>query len=231
MKVHCLFEQSGTFKNVIKNLGGVAKDYDILNDYGQTDVVCDLFDEIEKAYLELSSIFDKFDREDIILAFFPCTEFEDQKNMLMLGNNYSQKNWSDYKKLNYNLYMHKKLANNYEIITKLVLVCIRKGIRLVIENPKGTCHYLFRNWSIKPKVIDLDRRENGDYYKKPTQYWFVNFEPKNNLVMEILEPVEHRGRIEDVHDKAARSEISPQYADRFIKRYIASCESGLYKIE
>lgn len=46
MKAHCLFEQSGTFKNEFKKLGIEAYDYDILNDYGQTDYVIDLFAEI-----------------------------------------------------------------------------------------------------------------------------------------------------------------------------------------
>ena len=46
MKVHCLFEQSGTFKNEFKKLGFEAYDYDILNNYGQTDFVTDLYAEI-----------------------------------------------------------------------------------------------------------------------------------------------------------------------------------------
>lgn len=50
MKVHCLFEQSGTFKNEFKKLGYEAFDYDILNNYGQTDYEIDLFNEIVQAY-------------------------------------------------------------------------------------------------------------------------------------------------------------------------------------
>lgn len=46
MIIHCLFEQSGTFKNQFKKLGHEAYDYDILNDYGQTDRMVDLFEEI-----------------------------------------------------------------------------------------------------------------------------------------------------------------------------------------
>ena len=42
-KVHCLFEQSGTFKNQFKSLGIEAEDYDILNDFGETDHIVDLF--------------------------------------------------------------------------------------------------------------------------------------------------------------------------------------------
>lgn len=47
MRVHCLFEQSGTFKNEFKKLGYEAFDYDILNDFKETDFVIDLYKEIE----------------------------------------------------------------------------------------------------------------------------------------------------------------------------------------
>lgn len=46
MKVHCLFEQSGTFKNEFKKLGYEAYDYDIQNEFGETDNIVDLFAEI-----------------------------------------------------------------------------------------------------------------------------------------------------------------------------------------
>ena len=49
-KVHCFFEQSGTFKKEFIKLGIPAEDYDIQNNFGQTDHVIDLFAEIEKAY-------------------------------------------------------------------------------------------------------------------------------------------------------------------------------------
>lgn len=49
-KVHCFFEQSGTFKNEFRKLGYEASDYDIQNNFGETDHVIDLFAEIEKAY-------------------------------------------------------------------------------------------------------------------------------------------------------------------------------------
>ena len=38
MKVHCMFEQSGTFKNEFKKLGYEAFDYDIQNEFGETDI-------------------------------------------------------------------------------------------------------------------------------------------------------------------------------------------------
>jgi hypothetical protein len=49
-KVHCFFEQSGTFKNEFRKLGFQAEDYDIQNEFGETDHVIDLFAEIDKAY-------------------------------------------------------------------------------------------------------------------------------------------------------------------------------------
>lgn len=47
--VHCFFEQSGTFKNEFVKLGIPAMDYDIQDNFGQTDHVIDLFAEIEKS--------------------------------------------------------------------------------------------------------------------------------------------------------------------------------------
>lgn len=49
-KVHCFFEQSGTFKNEFIKLGIPAEDYDIQNNFDETDHVIDLFAEIETAY-------------------------------------------------------------------------------------------------------------------------------------------------------------------------------------
>lgn len=57
-KAHCFFEQSGTFKNEFIKLGIPAEDYDIRNNFGQTDNVTDLFAEIENAYDGKSSLFD-----------------------------------------------------------------------------------------------------------------------------------------------------------------------------
>lgn len=49
-EVHCFFEQSGTFKKEFIKLGYEAEDYDIQNQFGETDNVTDLFKEIEKCY-------------------------------------------------------------------------------------------------------------------------------------------------------------------------------------
>ena len=57
-KVHLMFEQSGVFKNEFKKLGYEAYDYDIKNNFGETDYQIDLFKEIEDAYDGKPSLFD-----------------------------------------------------------------------------------------------------------------------------------------------------------------------------
>ena len=52
-KVHCFFEQSGTFKNEFIKLGIPAEDYDIQNNFGETDHIIDLFEQFEIGINEL----------------------------------------------------------------------------------------------------------------------------------------------------------------------------------
>ena len=98
-KVHCFFEQSGTFKNEFIKLGIPAKDYDIQNNFGQTDHVIDLFAEIERAYEGGISIFDNITSDDLIVAFFPCIYFTGSVNpcYFRLDNN-NYKNLNDKEK-------------------------------------------------------------------------------------------------------------------------------------
>lgn len=220
MKFHCFFEQSGTFKNEFKKLGYEAEDYDILNDFGETDHVIDLFAEIEKAYGGGSSIFDSIEDGDQIIAFFPCVRFSNQIYMNFQGTGKSLQKWSDEQKIVYNIKLHKELNEMYTLISKLTVVCIRKNIPLIIENPYSKEHYLTRYWSLKPKVIDDDRRLRGDLFKKPTQFWFVNRNPSNNLILEAYGNPEKTHRIEKENTWKERSLISPLYANRFIREFI-----------
>lgn len=221
--IHLLFEQSGTFKNEFKKLGFNAYDYDILNQFNETDYIVDLFSEIEKAYIGGQSIFDNFDQNDIIFAFFPCTRFENQILLWFRGDAMQQKNWTLEMKLEKDLSLHVELSKNYEIITKLVIVCLRKDLRLIIENPYSEQHYLSKYWCIKPKYIDYDRTKKGDYFKKPTQYWFINIEPKLNLVFDGIDIKEKKtivGCFGKDNFQVERSIISNDYAKRFIQELI-----------
>lgn len=115
--------------------------------------------------------------------------------------------------------LHEELHMNYQLITKLAIVILKKNLRMVFENPAGEQHYLTRYWCLKPSILDKDRRNNGDAFKKPTQYWFIGFQPKQNLVFEPLDYVESK-QIANGCNQRERSEIHPQYASRFIRQYL-----------
>lgn len=96
---------------------------------------------------------------------------------------------------------------------------------MIVENPATKPHYLDYYFPIRPTMTDKNRYENGDYYKKPTNFWFVNFMPLNNLVFEPLEYVDikninRRKNEGGVSRQILRSMIHPQYASRFIRQYI-----------
>ena len=225
MKVFCLFEQSGTFKNEFRKLGIDAEDYDILNDFGETDHIIDLFAEIKKAYNEQESLFDEIKSEDLIFAFFPCVRFEARVPLLSRGEHFQAKNYSQKQKLEYSMKINSELHDMYSLISELVLVCINRNLQLIIENPYTAPHYLTMYWPIKPAIIDKDRTKRGDYYKKPTQYFFINRQPKNNFIWEALEETERwtvskMRNTNGISRQVMRSLIHPQYARRFIKEFI-----------
>lgn len=169
----------------------------------------------------------------MILAFFPCVRFENQVMLWFRGQNYAQRKWTLERKLQYDMKLMDELRDLYHIVNTLFLVCIQKGLRLVMENPYSEEHFLRRYWCYLPAIIDRDRRQDGDYYKKPTQYWFLNIEPKNNLLFEAVPDnaigtkdtiktmsKEQYGKTGAKTAKVARSMIHPQYANRFIRKYL-----------
>ena len=218
LKVHCFFEQSGTFKNAFKSLGIEAIDYDLYNKFGQTDVQTDLFKEIENAYNYNKSVFDNIEEGDLIFAFFPCVRFDNQITLSFAGISKFQKGWSDHRKLVFDLRLFDELRENYFTITKLVLVCLRYNLKLIIENPYTQPHFLTRYWAIKPAIIDTDRSRRGDYFKKPTQFFFINTKPKENIIFEPINVKEQKKVLKT--SKIERSLISFEYAVRFIKEFI-----------
>lgn len=219
-KIHLLFEQSGTFKNEFKKLGFANSfDYDILNDFGETDFQIDLFNEIEKAYRDRESIFDKMNESDLIFAFFPCIRFECQIQLFFRGEAHQQAMWSDLKKVEHSLKLHNELNHLYNLICKLVIVCLKRNLKLIIENPYNQ-NYLEKFFPIKAKIIDSDRSLNGDYFKKPTQFRFINLEPKMNLIFESKIINSQLKKVCETQNKIERSMISHEYANRFIRTYI-----------
>ena len=190
--VHCFFEQSGTFKNEFKKLGINAMDYDIQNNFGETDFVMDLFSEIDKAYDNLTrqdktrqdkTVFDSIDPcQDLIVAFFPCIYFTGSVNPCYYRlDNRNYKNLTTEEKFNKILERETNRDRFYKILYKFCGICIIKGFRMVFENPYSSQHFLYNNFLKAPDVVDMNRMERGDYFKKPTAYWFWNCEPTNGF--------------------------------------------------
>ena len=186
-KVHLMFEQSGVFKNEFKKLGYEAYDYDIQNEFGETDYVIDLFKEIENAYDNKPSIFDNITSDDLIMAFFPCIYFTGYSNPILFSlksNNYI--NITLKEKLDKIIQRGKDRQYFYEMVQKMVGVCLLRNLRLIIENPWSVngAHYLKDNFFKNPDLIDNNRTLRGDDFVKPTGYWFFNCEPTFGMSFE-----------------------------------------------
>lgn len=223
-KVHCFFEQSGTFKNEFIKLGIPAEDYDIQNNFGETDHVIDLFAQIDAAFEGGASVFDKIEKSDLIIAFFPCIYFCENNAMYFKGVHNNLKTQSEYNKTKIIIQRAKDREYFYEKILELYGVVTKIGARLIIENPFSPFHFLVNNFPAEPAVIDKNRMERGDYFIKPTQYWFINCEPtrgftyQNDKQQKILNKAA-RGKQAGLCSEE-RSLISPDYARNFICDFI-----------
>jgi len=228
-KVHCLFEQSGTFKNEFIKLGIPAEDYDIQDNFGETDHVIDLFAEIENAYRGGVSIFDSITCDDLIIAFFPCIYFTGSVNpcyFTIENTNYRKLTMKE--KFDAMLERADNRNDFYKLLYKMIGVCMFRDVRIVIENPFSPLHYLHNNFLKEPSLIDHDRRRRGDYFTKPTGYWFFNCEPthgqsfqKPQKELRVWESksASHAGLCSE-----ERSMISPDYARNFICDFILGKE-------
>lgn len=217
--VHCFFEQSGTFKNEFIKLGIPAKDYDIQNNFGETDHVMDLFAEIEKAYEGGASVFDSITCDDLIIAFYPCVYFCFMSQTAFGFSYTNYKKLSDAEKIDKIIDREKRRDEYFTRLLKFIGVCLRRNIRMIFENPL-TMSFLSTFFIKEPDIRDNNRRLRGDYYKKPTGYWFFNCKPENGFTEQ--DDKEHkRIKYAKPSGKAGicseeRSMISPDYARNFI---------------
>ncbi len=228
--VHCLFEQSGTFKNAFLQLNIPACDYDIQNLFGETNVVIDLFYAIEEAYNHRASVFDSFYSDDLIMAFFPCIYFNEHNEMYFCATSYNLRNLSPAAKIRAIIERSDKRQVFYKKVLQLIAICEERRLKLVIENPYNAHHYWRFNFPNYPKVIDMNRTLRGDYFKKPTQFIFVGFEPGKGQSLAKIRKMEY---IENKKSSpvsgqcsAERSMISPEYAHNFICDFILNEPSG-----
>ena len=223
-KVHCFFEQSGTFKNEFIKLGIPAEDYDIQNNFGETDHVIDLFAEIEKGYNREPSIFDGITLDDLIVAFFPCIYFCATSQMAFSFGCTNYRAMTLREKTDAILKRAENRETFYKLLVKLVSMVKDKGLRMIIENPWSEQTYLKANFVMPPTIVDNNRLLRGDYYKKPTAYWFINCEPTHGKT--IQKDKEQKFFMTSKGSPVAgicseeRSMISPDYARNFICDFI-----------
>ena len=226
-KVHLMFEQSGTFKKEFKKLGYEAYDYDIQNEFNETDYVIDLFREIENAYDNKPSIFDKITSDDLIMAFFPCIYFETIQQLFfaLIKNDFRNKPMTY--KINYAIDRLDKRTLFHKMLYKLTYIVYDRKLRLIIENPATTPNYLITGQNFMPPTfIDKNRRLRGDYFVKPTAYWFINCEKTNGesfsrpKIKKTINKIKGNKKGMGGVCSKERSMISPDYARNFICDFI-----------
>lgn len=224
-KVHCFFEQSGTFKHEFIKLGIPAEDYDIQNNFGETDHTDDLFQAIKDAYDDKPSLFDNITPDDLIMAFFPCIYFCQMSQYMQSLNSINYRSLTEYEACDKIIERQQKRSEYLILLTKMVRICLHRGLRLIFENPI-TGSFL-NNFFLKPPTVkDNNRMIRGDYYIKPTGYWFWNCTPTNGLTIQNDKQQKLIGQAESRWTQTAgicseeRSLISPDYARNFICDFI-----------
>jgi hypothetical protein len=122
----------------------------------------------------------------------------------------------------------------YSLLCKLFAVVKIKNIRMILENPYSEQTYLKSNFE-RPTIIDNNRMLRGDYFKKPTAYWFVNCvnttgnsfqkDKKQRIVMDM------KGNSQAGICSEERSMISPDYARNFICDFIIGKKQNIIQLE
>lgn len=217
-KVHIMFEQSATFKNEFNKLGYNATTYDIENQFNKTDNVVDLFKEIENAYDKKNSIFDNISSDDMIVAFYPCTWFSVQNELIYSKKVYNFRTWNDEKIDKYISKRERERERVYLILLKFIQVVKRKNIKTIIENPYTRNYLLYQKEMKQPDLIIENRRVLGDYYIKPTMFYFYNFEP--TFFTDYIRV--NNESLKKVSDERGinRSLMHGDFANNFIRKYI-----------
>ena len=95
---------------------------------------------------------------------------------------------------------------------------------MVFENPYSKVGYLYNNFLKPATIIDKNRMKRGDYFRKPTGYWFWNCEPTHGFTYQydkeqkIIEKCKSSGKAGLCSEE--RSLISPDYARNWICDFV-----------
>lgn len=112
----------------------------------------------------------------------------------------------------------------YSLAIKMLSVAQYKGLRLIMENPWSEQTYLKANFVMSPTMIDNNRMLRGDFYVKPTAYFYINCKPTYGESFQL-----DKKKKTIINAKASkqaglcseeRSMISSDYARNFICDFI-----------
>ncbi len=217
-RVHLFFERSGTFKKAFEKYGFIATDYDLEAEHEEV-VKVNLFTEIATEYCNRNSrVFAEIKDNDLVVAFFPCTYFSDQSQLISRGDSFGMKGFSQNEKLERSIVDMRTRMVFYSRLCQLCIIANRKNFKLIIENPYGKVNFLKQFFPIKPGLIIKNRMLWGDFFKKPTQFFFINCTPNFFLERLCASPKEDNP-IEKNHG-FSRSRISSRFAENFIESVI-----------
>lgn len=159
------------------------------------------------------------------MAFFPCiyfTGFTNPRYFTLENNNYKMLNLGE--KIDKIIERANDRQKFYLLLIKMVGVCLKRGLRVIFENPYSTEHYLHNNFFKEPNIFDKNRMMRGDYFVKPTGYWFFNCEPTNGKSFQNDKKkrtiMKSKGASKAGLCSEERSMISPDYARNFICDFI-----------
>lgn len=177
-------------------------------------------------------MFDNITPDDLIMAFFPCIYFEEmQMNYYSLNTN-NNRHKPETERIVDAIERLQKRTHFHTILYKLVYVVKKFNLRLIVENPCTKPHYLIdTNNFPKPSLVDKNRMLRGDYFRKPTAYWYFNCEPtngysyQNDKEQKIIQNCK-RGKKSGICSEE-RSMISHDYARNFICDFILGKEQNV----
>lgn len=112
----------------------------------------------------------------------------------------------------------------FRLLIQMFCVAKERGLRLIFENPWSQQTFLKQGFVVPPSIVDNNRMLRGDFFVKPTAYWFVNCEPTYGFTMQ--KDKKQKSVIMARQSKVAgvcseeRSMISPDYARNFIHDFV-----------
>lgn len=162
----------------------------------------------------------------MIVAFFPCIYFETlQQQFYSLDAKANFRNAPLTRHIEYALHRIEERTKFHALLYKLTHIALKREIRMIIENPVTEPNFLVTGQNYpKPTLTDKNRMLRGDYFKKPTGYWFWNCKPTHGYSMQNDKKQKRIKYCErskgDGLCSEERSMISPDYARNFICDFI-----------